>query len=140
MSFVKKSFNKPFEYIPEKDYDKLFQPHWENVKAWGIVKDRRSLAVVETAVEEWSNRLRVTELWIDDDYRRQGIGKALMNIAVKRARKEKRRAVFAEWYDNGHTNENDPNTCLLQIKLTDGVQFHNGVKYEIDFTGEKSDV
>ena len=50
----------------------------------------------------------------------------------------KLRAVFAEWYENGHTNENDPNTCLLRVKLTDGVLFHNGVKYNIDFTGEKS--
>ena len=43
------------------------------------------------------------------------------------------RAAFAEWYDNGHTNENDPNTCLLRMKLTDGVLFQNGTKYEIDF-------
>ena len=46
---------------------------------------------------------------------------------------EKLRAVFAEWYDNGHTDENDPNTCLLRIRLTDGVLFSNGTKYEIDF-------
>ncbi|MDR0999443.1 MAG: pyridoxamine 5'-phosphate oxidase family protein [Clostridiales bacterium] len=42
--------------------------------------------------------------------------------------------VFAEWYDNGHTNENDPNTCLLRIRLTDGILFNNGIKYEIDFS------
>ena len=52
----------------------------------------------------------------------------------------KLRTVFAEWYDNGHTNENDPNTCLLRMRLTDGVLFHNGTKYEIDFMGEKNDV
>ena len=45
----------------------------------------------------------------------------------------KLRAAFAEWYDNGHTNEDDPNTCLLRIRLTDGVLFSNGTKYEIDF-------
>ena len=42
--------------------------------------------------------------------------------------------VFADWYDNGHTDENDPNTCLLRVRLTDGVLFHNGSKYVIDFT------
>ena len=52
----------------------------------------------------------------------------------------KLRTAFAEWYDNGHTNEDDPNTCVLRIQLTDGVLFHNGTKYEIDFTGEKADV
>ena len=45
----------------------------------------------------------------------------------------KLRAVFAEWYDNGHTNESDPNTCILRIKLTDGILFNHGTKYEIDF-------
>jgi len=34
---------------------------------------------------------------------------------------KKLRAAFAEWYDNGHVNEEDPNTCLLRIRLTDGV-------------------
>ena len=46
----------------------------------------------------------------------------------------KLRAVFAEWYDNGHTDENDPNTCILRIRLTDGVLFSNGTRYDIDFT------
>ena len=44
----------------------------------------------------------------------------------------KLRAVFAEWYDNGHTNEDDPNTCLLRIRLTDGVLFHHGTRYDLD--------
>ena len=96
VSFVTKPFDTPFVFNPEKDYDKLFQPHWEQVKAWGIVEDGRLIAALETAVEEWSNRLRVTELWIDDAYRRQGIGTALMDIAVNRAREEKRRAVMLE--------------------------------------------
>jgi len=96
VSFVKKPFDIPFEYKPEKDYDKLFQSHWDDVKAWGIVENERLIAAIETAVEEWSNRLRVTELWMDDAFRRQGIGTALMNIAMKRARDEKRRAITLE--------------------------------------------
>ncbi len=48
----------------------------------------------------------------------------------------KLRAVFAQWYDNGHTDENDPNTCVLRIRLTDGVLFSNGTRYDIDFTAE----
>lgn len=43
------------------------------------------------------------------------------------------RTAFAAWYDNGHTNEADPNTCLLEINLTDGVLFSDGTRYEIDF-------
>lgn len=44
------------------------------------------------------------------------------------------RDAFAAWYDNGHTNRSDPNTCLLKIKLTDGVLFSHGTRYDIDFT------
>jgi len=47
---------------------------------------------------------------------------------------DKLRTVFAEWYDNGHTDENDPNTCILRVRLTDAVLFSHGTKYEIDFT------
>ena len=43
------------------------------------------------------------------------------------------RAAFAAWYDNGHTNEADPNTCLLKINLTDGVLFSDGTRYDIEF-------
>ena len=46
----------------------------------------------------------------------------------------KLRTVFAEWYDNGHTDESDPNTIILKIKLTDGVLFSHGTRYDIDFT------
>lgn len=40
---------------------------------------------------------------------------------------------FAEWYYNGHTNEADPNTCILCIHLTDGVLMSHGTRYDIDF-------
>ena len=42
--------------------------------------------------------------------------------------------VFAAWIDNGHNDFNDVNTCILCVKLTGGVLFANGTRYEIDFT------
>lgn len=45
----------------------------------------------------------------------------------------KLRAAFAEWYGNGHVNEDDPNTCILRVRLTDGVLFDNGTRYDIEF-------
>lgn len=50
----------------------------------------------------------------------------------------KLREAFASWYDNGHTNEDDPNTCILRIKLTDGVLLSDGKRYILDFTNQKS--
>jgi len=95
VSFIIKPFDKPYEKMPDNT-DKLFQPWWDDIQAWGVVDNDRLIAVIETAVEEWSNRLRVTELWIDDAHRRKGIGTALMNIAVKRAEDEKRRVLMLE--------------------------------------------
>ena len=46
----------------------------------------------------------------------------------------KLRKVFAEWIDNGHIDLSDENTCILCIKLTEGVLFSHGTRYEIDFT------
>ena len=47
---------------------------------------------------------------------------------------EKLRVVFAEWIDNGHNNFNDENTCILCIKLTDGLLLSHGTRYDIDFS------
>ena len=95
VSFVKKPFDAPFVMAPH-DFDRLFQPWWDDIKVWGIVQEGKLIAAIETAVEQWNNRLRVTELWVHEDYRRQGIAKALMDKAVKRAKDEKRRAVVLE--------------------------------------------
>ena len=46
---------------------------------------------------------------------------------------DKLRCVFAEWNDNGHTNESDPNTIILKIRLTDAVLFSHGTRYDMDF-------
>lgn len=46
----------------------------------------------------------------------------------------KLQAAFADWYDNGHTNEADANTVILRIRMTDGVLLHHGTRFEIDFT------
>jgi len=95
VSLIKKPFDVPFEKTPD-DTDILFQPWWDDVRAWGIIKNDKLIAVIETAIEEWSNRLIVTELWIDDAHRRQGIATALMDIAMNRAKEEKRRVLMLE--------------------------------------------
>jgi len=45
----------------------------------------------------------------------------------------KLREAFASWYSNGHVNESDPNTCVLRIRLTNGILYDNGQKYDVDF-------
>lgn len=50
----------------------------------------------------------------------------------------KLREAFAIWYTNGHVNENDPNTCILRIRLTNGTLLlpNFGNKYVIDFVNQ----
>ena len=65
----------------------------------------------------------------------RGIGENMGHILLPEnaALADKLRAAFAEWYANGHTNEVDPNTIILRIRLTDGVLFHHGTRYDITF-------
>ena len=35
--------------------------------------------------------------------------------------------------DNGHNDFSDENTRILRIRLTDGVLFSHGTRYELDF-------
>ncbi|MBQ8228567.1 MAG: pyridoxamine 5'-phosphate oxidase family protein [Clostridia bacterium] len=44
---------------------------------------------------------------------------------------DKLRKAFALWYDNGHTDENDANTIILKISITDGIIYKDGKR--IDF-------
>ena len=43
---------------------------------------------------------------------------------------DKLRKAFASWYDNGHTNENDVNTIILKITVTDGIIYKDGNRFE----------
>lgn len=98
----KKKFDTPVTHFPEEhDFpDKLYQDHWEKAYAWGIVEEKDGkqdlLACIETCPEEWSNRLMVTELWVHEKIRRQGVAHALMAVAKEQAVLENRRAVILE--------------------------------------------
>lgn len=49
------------------------------------------------------------------------------------------REVFASWYHNGDVDESDPNTCILRVRLTTGVLFHHGTRYDVNFAGVGAD-
>ncbi len=46
---------------------------------------------------------------------------------------KKLEGVFSAWFHNGHNDYSDHNTCILRIRLTDGILFSHGNKYDIDF-------
>jgi predicted N-acetyltransferase YhbS len=94
----KKDFIEPVTHAPEEyDYpDKLYADHWLNAYAWGVLVNDELVAAIETDQELWSNRLRITELWIAEKYQKQGIGHALIEMAKEQARRERRRAIILE--------------------------------------------
>lgn len=99
VGFTKKSHKTPFvrSWLDNPNpQDFLYADWWEKAWAWGVVEDGRLKAVIETVPEEWSNRLRITELWVEKDLRGKGVVKRLMNIAKEQARLERRRAIILE--------------------------------------------
>lgn len=94
----KKAFPAPVTHTDEEyDFpDRLYAEWWTGAWAWGILAEQKLVAAIETDPEKWSNRLRVTELWVDKNYRKQGLGHALMEVAKEQARLERRRAVILE--------------------------------------------
>lgn len=94
----KTPFPRPVTHTPaEYDFpDRLYQPHWPEARAWGVAEGKTLRAAVETCPERWSNRLRVTELWVTEDLRGQGLGRALMDLAKEQAGREGFRAVILE--------------------------------------------
>jgi ribosomal protein S18 acetylase RimI-like enzyme len=88
---------KPFDTPQNKTFDAtLYPPYWQNAEAYGIFEGENLAAVIEIWQEEWSHRLRVTELWVDVPFRRIGMGKALMDFAKQRARELDCRLVMLE--------------------------------------------
>ena len=99
IELVKRKTEKEILHTPEEyDFpDSLYQDHWENAEAFGIVGDHDELlACIEVCPEEWSNRLLVTELWVSDGLRGKGYGKRLMDKAKEGARAQGRRAIILE--------------------------------------------
>ena len=73
-----------------------------------------------------------------DWFTAHGIGENLGHVLDEKNAEiiSKLRSAFASWYENGHVNEMDPNTCILCIRLKNGILFSQGTKYEIDFVNE----
>lgn len=94
----KKQFESPVTHTPEEyDFpDKLFEEFHPNAVAWGVIVEGELVAAIEAEPEEWSNRVRVNELWVADAYQKQGIGRKLMETVINYAIAENRRAIMLE--------------------------------------------
>ncbi|AZK45646.1 pyridoxamine 5'-phosphate oxidase family protein [Paenibacillus lentus] len=79
---------------------------------------------------------------IVDNFTADGIGENLGWVCDENNAEmmTKLRKIFAEWYYEAN-NDEDPNTCLLRIRLTKGLwnDAHKGIRNEIDFVNKTAD-
>ncbi|MGE5560545.1 MAG: hypothetical protein ACM3XN_05760 [Chloroflexota bacterium] len=68
-----------------------------------------------------------------DLFSARGLGENLGRPKDNRALAGELRVVFSAFYDR-HVHEDNPETCILRIRLTDAVVFTDDAKYTIDFT------
>ena len=66
--------------------------------------------------------------WFTGHGEAQSLGHVLLE--ENRAMMDILRSAFSAWYSMGHVNEEDPNTILLKITLTDGVIMALGERIE----------
>lgn len=99
INLVKKKAEETIIHTPEEyDFpDSLYQDHWENAEAYGILDENgKMIGCIELCPEEWANRLMVTELWVHDSIKKQGYGKLLMDKAKEVAKAQNRRCIILE--------------------------------------------
>ena len=93
VAFTKKAFEAP---ITKSFTDPLYQSYWEGAQAFGILENGVLVACIELWKQDHSNRLRVTQMWTAQTHRRQGFGRALMNLAKAKAQELGCRALILE--------------------------------------------
>ena len=86
----------PCAPIHKEFEDRLFAPHWDDPHAYGLWDGNQLVAVMEVTPENWNNRLRITNLFVQDGFRRRGYGSLLMTKAKEIARSQGRRAIILE--------------------------------------------
>ena len=86
----------PCPPVHKEFVDRLFAPHWDDPRAFGLWDGQKLLGVIELTPENWNNRMRITNLCVQDGYRRRGYGTLLMTKAREIARAQHRRAMILE--------------------------------------------
>ena len=80
-----------------KSYEmEFYPPYYEHAEAYGAFDKNDLIAAIEVNEETWNKRLRVTELWVADAWRRKGYGSLLLSHAKRLAKEKGCRMVILE--------------------------------------------
>lgn len=105
----------PCAPIHKEFVDHLFAPYWDDARAFGLWDGNQLLAVMEVTPETWNNRLRITNLFVQEGYRRRGLGTLMMTKAREIARSQRRRALILE--------TQSCNSAAISFYLNQGLTF-----------------
>ena len=86
----------PCAPVHKEFVDHLFAPYWDDPHAYALCDGKEMRAILEVTPENWNNRLRITNLCVQEGYRRRGYGSLLMTRAREIARAQHRRALILE--------------------------------------------
>jgi len=93
MELTLKSLEKPLR----KSYvGTFFEKHVEEPRVFAAVLNGDQAGWIELGYEKWSNRMRVWEFLVAEEFRRMGIGNLLMKFAVKVAKEKGARLLVLE--------------------------------------------
>ncbi|HBO33237.1 MAG TPA: N-acetyltransferase [Anaerolineaceae bacterium] len=88
------------EALPEpliKSFESSLYSGWlTDPKVFAAFEEEKLLGFIELSLENWNNRLRIANIWVDEDRRHQGIGKILIAKAVETAKVGGQRALVLE--------------------------------------------
>jgi len=80
--FERITFAQPLE----KSFDDALFADWlENPIAIGCFANGELVGAIEGSIESWHNLFRISNLWVDELFRRQGLGSELMRRLEERA-------------------------------------------------------
>ncbi|MDY0236237.1 MAG: GNAT family N-acetyltransferase [Gudongella sp.] len=91
--FVKKHFSTPIE---KRFKTILMEDHYDNPILYGVIYKEKVVAYLEMVYEKWNNRMRITNILVEHDFRNKGIGKLLMEKAYEVSKNHGARAIVVE--------------------------------------------
>ncbi len=74
---------------------RLYESRWDDPRVYGVWDGQNMAALMEITPEIALNRLRITNLFVDEKYRRQGVGRMLVARAEEVAAQQGRRCLVA---------------------------------------------
>jgi len=88
---------KRFETEKEKRFDDTLIEEWlEKPQLFGAFENGEIVGYLELSREQWNNRMRVSNIMVEEPFRGCGIGTALMDKAYQVAVEEKARMLILE--------------------------------------------